>query len=149
MKENTKSGLEALIRLSLELVNASQGAFLEADDDSKTLRFAAVAVKHGTAEMLRRVSERLVGESVAYGEGVTGRAAATRIPQFASRSAGADMSSVRGDGVPNAVMAIPVFDGDRLLGVMTAVCFDRDLAFSDDALRQYGLAATVAATLLS
>ena len=148
MEESKSRAIKSLIEMSLELLNASQGAFLVADAAAAQLKFEVVAVKHGTAEPLKRVSEKLMGEIVAFGVGITGKAAATRSVQFGSRNAGADLLHVRGDGTPNAVMAVPVLSEDRLLGVMTAVCFDRELSFSSEAARQYSLAAEVAAGML-
>ncbi len=143
-----KDAITCLVELSLELMNATQGAFLSADDVSKMLRFDVVAVKHGTADALKRISEKLVGETVAYGVGLTGKAASTRTIQFSTRSSGDSFSHVRGDGEPNAVLAVPVIRGNQLLGVLTAVCFDRELSFSDEAARQYQLASRVVSKIL-
>ena len=148
MDENKKSALESLIKLSLELLNASQGAFLSANEGAKVLNFEVVIVRHGTAEILMRMSNKLVGKVTPYGEGVTGRAAITQKPQVAMRSEGGDMAHVKGDGIPNAVVAVPVVSNGELLGVLTAVCFDSDLSFSNEALRQYQMAAAVASVLL-
>lgn len=148
MDENKKSALSSLIKLSLELLNATQGAFLSADDGAKALKFEVVAVRHGTAEILGQMSNRLVGQVTPYGDGVTGRAAITQKPQVATRSEDGDMVHVRGDGIPNAVVAVPVVSEGELLGVLTAVCFDSDLSFSNEVLRQYQMAAVVAAVLL-
>lgn len=148
MKPETKDVIRCLVELSLELMNATQGAFLSADDASKMLRFDVVAVKHGTADALKRISEKLIGGIVAYGEGLTGKAASTRTVQFSTRSSDDSFSHVRGDGEPNAVLAVPVIRGDRLFGVLTAVCFDRELSFSDEAARQYQLAACAVSKIL-
>lgn len=141
--------IESVIRLSLELLNATQGAFLSADTSSLTLRFDVVAIRHGVSELLEQTSKKLLGGTVAFGDGVTGRAAITKKAQFSTRNSGGDMSHVVGDGTPNAVVAVPVMKGDRLLGVLTAVCFDGDLEFTGDSARQYQLAATVVAELVS
>ena len=148
MNEIKLSAIDNLIKLSLELLNASQGAFLSADEETKTLKFEVVSLKHGTAEALRRISDRLIGNTVAYGVGLTGKAAELRQAQFATRIDNADMSHVGGDGTPNAVMAVPVVVADRLLGVLTAVRFDRELAFSEEDVRRYSMAAKVASGII-
>ena len=148
MDERKRTAIDSVLQMALELANATQGAFLEANPTESLLRFSVVSVRQGTAESLKTVSERLIGETVAYGQGVTGLAAVTRKPQFSARSSGGDLSHVGGDGTPNAVLAVPVLEADRLLGVLTAVCFDRELKFSSDAVRPYALAATAVASIL-
>jgi len=148
MDERARKAVDNLLQMALELANATQGAFLEADPAEKLLRFSVVSVRPGTAESLKRVSARLLGETVAYGQGVTGLAAITQRPQFSARSTGGDLSHVGGDGTPNAVLAVPVLEGDRLLGVLTAVCFDRELKFTAESVRPYVQAASVTATIL-
>ncbi len=148
MDASKRHAVESLIKLALELTNASQGSLLLSDASSALLRFEVVAVRDGAAAILVQTSQKLLGQVVRFGEGATGMAAESCRPQLATRSGGDNMSHVRGDGVPNAVLAVPVIKDGTLLGVLTAVCFDADLEFSEDSARQYQLAAAVVAELL-
>jgi hypothetical protein len=51
------------------------------------------------------------------------------------------MAQVQGDGVPNAVLAVPVVKDDTAVGVLTAVCFDQEKAFNEMSLANYALLA--------
>ena len=148
MTQEKKKAIENLLFLSLSVVSGSQGAFLSVDKDRNLLRFEAVAVCAGLLPIIDTISERLVGKSVPIGEGVTGRAAATREVQFATSADGSIFSRVDGDGKPNAVLAVPVLKGEELVGVMTAVCFDREHELSGTAKDTYVAAAQIAAELL-
>lgn len=75
-------------------------------------------------------------------------AALTRDVQAASESDGAEFHRIRGDGRPHAVLAAPILLGETLLGVMTAVSFDRRKAFSPDDIHTYGMLANVAAAVI-
>ena len=72
---------------------------------------------------------------------MTGRAAAERRGLYASRFENADMAQVQGDGVPNAVLAVPVVRGGVTAGVLTAVCFDQEKTFNETSLANYTLLA--------
>ena len=148
MMQEKKKAIENLLSLSLSVVRGSQGAFLSVDKDRNLLRFEAVAVCPGLLPILDTISERLVGKTVPVGEGTTGRAAATREVQFATSADGSAFSRVDGDGKPNAVLAVPVMKGEEILGVMTAVCFDREHELSGTAKDAYVMAAQIASELL-
>lgn len=89
-----------------------------------------------------------MGSIVPYGEGITGMAVLTHDVQSASSAAGAAFHRVAGDGAPSAVLTAPLLSGDRLLGVLTAVSFDRRKVFSPDDARLYGMFANVAAIVV-
>lgn len=136
-----KHAIECLLRVGLNLLQASQGAYLSADTSGKVLRFEVVAVKDGMSSLLSVLSRRLQGKVVPFGQGVTGRAAAERRGLYASRFENADMAQVQGDGVPNAVLAVPVVRGGVTAGVLTAVCFDQEKTFNETSLANYTLLA--------
>lgn len=148
MTPEKKKAIENLISLSLSVVRGSQGAFLSVDSASNRLSFEVIAVCPGLLPILGAISERLVGKSVPIGEGVTGRAAATREAQLATSADGAEFSRVDGDGRPNAVLAVPVIKGEDLLGVLTAVSFDKEHEFSSTAKGTYTVAAQIAAEII-
>ena len=148
MVPEKKKAIENLLALSLSVVRGSQGAFLSVDKGNNLLRFEVVAVCPGLLPIVDSISEQLVGKTVPVGDGVTGRAAATREVQMATFADGEAFSRVDGDGKPNAVLAAPVLKGDELLGVVTAVCFDREHEFADTAKDTYVMAARIAAEIL-
>lgn len=139
--EGKRHAIECLLRVGLNLLQASQGAYLSADTCGKALRFDVVAVKDGMSNLLSVLSRRLQGKVVLFGQGVTGRAAAERRGLFASRLESADMAQVQGDGIPNAVLAVPVLRNGVAIGVLTAVCFDQEKTFNESSLANYTLLA--------
>lgn len=139
--EGKKHAIECLMRVGLNLLQASQGAYLSADATGKALRFDVVAVKDGMSNLLSILSRRLQGKVVPFGQGVTGRAAAEKRGLYASRLESADMAQVQGDGVPNAVLAVPVVKNNVTVGVLTAVCFDQEKTFNEMSLANYALLA--------
>ena len=148
MTSEKKKAIENLLALSLSVVRGSQGAFLSADNVNGRLTFDAVAVCPGLSPILDAISARLLGKSVSRGEGVTGRAASTREAQLAANVDEAKFSRVDGDGKPDAVLAVPVIKGEELLGVLTAVSFDREHEFSAAAKDTYTMAAQIAAEII-
>ena len=146
--KNTQFILEELIQIGLKILNASQGSLLVAEPDKKNLRFAMVASRTGLANF-QRLFGQLVGKTVPIGEGITGMAALTHDIQTSTRaSAGEKFYHVRGDGSPNAVLAAPMLIGEHLIGVMTAVRFDRGKPFSTEECQTYGMFANIAAVVV-
>ena len=139
--EGKKHAIECLMRVGLNLLQASQGTYLSADASGKALRFDVVAVKDGMSNLLSILSRRLQGKVVPFGQGVTGRAAVEKRGLYASRLESVDMAQVQGDGVPNAVLAVPVVKNDATVGVLTAVCFDQEKTFNETSLANYTLLA--------
>ena len=140
--------LEQLIQIGLKILNASQGSLLVVEPDKKNLRFGMVASKPGLANIQRSFAS-LVGKTVPIGEGVTGMAALTHDIQTSTRASGGEkFYHVRGDGSPNAVLAAPMLIGEDLIGVMTAVRFDRGNPFSTEECRAYGMFANIAAVVV-
>ena len=146
--EGTQFVLEQLIQIGLKILNASQGSLLVVEPDKKNLRFAMVASKPGLSNAQREAAP-LVGKTVPIGEGITGMAALTHDIQTATRASGGEkFYHVRGDGSPNVVLAAPMLVGEHLIGVMTAVRFDRGKPFTSDECTTYGMFANVAAVVV-
>ena len=139
--EGKKRFIECLLKVGLNLLQASQGAYLSADVSGKALRFDVVTVKDGMSSLLSVLSRRLQGKVVPFGQGITGRAAAEKRGLYASRLDSADMAQVQGDGVPNAVLAVPVVKDNATVDVLTAVCFDQEKTFNETSLANYTLLA--------
>jgi len=138
-----------LVAAGLRVVDADQGSLLLAEPDSKTLRFALVADRNGAA-VPSGAAASLVGRTIPIGSGITGMAALTRDVQASSGSeaGGIPFHRVRGDGAPHAVLAAPLLAGETLLGVLTAVRFNRRKTFSPENARAYGIFANLAAGIL-
>ena len=139
--------LAQLIRVGLDVVGADQGALLTVEPDGKRLRFAMVASREGLRNA-GEMSESLIGQTLPIGEGVTGMAALTHDIQAESRTGSRRIRSMRGDGSPNAVLAAPMLIGDELVGVITAVGFQRKKPFSTAECRSYGAFADVVAVVV-
>lgn len=145
----TRFTLGQAIAVGLRILGADEGSMLVAEPDGKSLRFVLVADRDG---ILPDSSESfaLIGKCVPIGEGVTGMAAMTHDVQTsaAADGAGIPFHRVRGDRRPNAVLAAPMLLGERLLGVITAVSFDRRRTFSPYQAQTYGMLANVAAGIV-
>ena len=137
------------IAVGLRLLGADEGSLLVAEPDGKSLRFAMVADRDGALPE-NAASSALVGKCVPIGEGVTGMAAMTHDVQTSADADGAGIPfhRVRGDRSPNAVLAAPMLLGDRLVGVITAVSFDRRKTFSSSQAQTYGMLANAAAGIV-
>lgn len=143
----TESSEEKVLRLLIELgaqfVDAQEGSLLVLDEAAAELVFAMTI---GSA-----ASEKsLIGHRVPLGEGLVGLAAQTHEVQIGAprfdvpEAAGGEADK----GKPKAVLAAPMLIGDRLIGVITAVSFDRDKRFSTDDAMLYGRIATVAGVVV-
>lgn len=139
--------MDQLVRAGLGVLGADQGSLLLAEPRAKRLRFAMVVDARPDAPP-DAPGRNLAGSTVPYGEGITGMAALTHDVQSASAADGAAFHRVRGDGAPSAVLAAPLLSGDRLLGVLTAVSFDRRKTFTPDDARLYGIFANLAAIVI-
>lgn len=139
--------LKSLVGLGLSAIAANQGALLVVDEGGAVLHFKFVISLNG----LRRhevVFNRLAGKTVPIGEGITGRAALTREAQFASANESGDFYRISGDGVPAAVLAVPLVCDGNLHGVMTAISFDCDHEFTGEDAAKYGQYAAIAGIVL-
>lgn len=139
--------LEQLLQIGLKVLRASQGALLVLEPDRRNLRFAMVAAQSGIANVQKYFGD-LVGKTVPVGEGITGMAALTHDIQTSTRTTGDKFFRVRGDGAPHAVLAAPMLIGDQLIGVITAVSFDKRKSFTAEECSTYGMFANVAAVVV-
>jgi len=138
-KKKTQFLLKQLVEIGLKILKADEGALLLADTANETLTFAFVMGK----------SQKLVGQTVPIGEGITGMAALTRDVQTTSAILGdSQLYHVDGDGRPASVLAAPMLSGDTLIGVLTAVSFSPLHSFTAEDCRTYGMLANVAACLV-
>lgn len=123
--------LDDVLASALAAVGTADGSLLLVDEETDELVFAVV---HGSAR------ENLTGFRLALGEGVAGWVAESRQP--------AVIDDVRSDGRFSArvdetfgfhtrsMAAVPLLDGDRVLGVIEAVnkSFDRPFSRQDQNL---------------
>lgn len=145
--KTVRFAMDQLVRAGLGVLGADQGSLLLAEPRARRLRFAMVVDARENASP-DGPGSGLVGGTVPYGEGITGMAALTHDVQSAAAADGAVFHRIAGDGSPSAVLAAPLLSGDRLLGVLTAVSFDRRKVFSPEDARLYGIFANVAAVVI-
>jgi hypothetical protein len=113
--------LRQLVEIGVSVVAADEGSLLVVDPDGRNLRFAMTI---GASE------EKLLGQRVPIGSGVTGLAAATRQVQVgAPVYRDVEQTERLSDG-PESVIAAPMLLGDAVIGVMTAVTFSKGRLFS-------------------
>lgn len=125
-----------LIELGAQVVGAAEGSLLVYDRARNDLVFAM-----GPAE--------LIGQRVPLNQGLTGLAAATREVQIGAPTFVVRQAPSKHDGVgPQAVIAAPMLVGEELVGVITAVSFDRNKRFSADDGDLYGRIAAVAGVVV-
>ena len=139
-----------LVGVGLRVLGADEGSLLVANPRGKTLRFAMVCGPDGMPPKSGTAAS-MVGKEIPIGEGVTGMAALTHDVQCASAASGPEATAfhrVAGDGSPQAVLAAPMLLGDALVGVITAVSFDRRKSFSAEDARTYGMLANAAAAVI-
>lgn len=136
--------LRQLVSVGLRILGADQGSLLVAEPERRILRFAMVV----SSGRFAGTAPDLEGKIVPIGEGITGMAALTHDVQSASDADGAEFHRIRGDGSPHAVLAAPMLLGESLLGVITAVSFDRRKSFSAEQTQTYGMLAGLAATVV-
>lgn len=130
--------LEQLISIGIKILNAQEGSLLLADEKKSILTFVMQVGKE----------QKLVGKTVPIGEGITGMAALTRDVQSASAVTGGNFFYVKDAGMPTSVLAAPMLADDELIGVITAVSFDKKHTFSVEDCSTYGMFANIAAALV-
>ena len=140
--------LKQLIQIALHILNAAEGSLLVLEPDKRNLRFAMVASRAEVGREAPQVPSNLVGKTVPVGEGITGMAALTHDVQTATRLSGNKFFKVPGDGSPDAVLAAPMLIGEELIGVITAVSFDKRKHFTIEECKTYGMFANIAAVVV-
>lgn len=135
--------LEMLIDFGVHVVGGDEGSLLLYDEDREDLVWAMTTASDEQAEAL-------LGRRVPLGTGVTGLAAATHEVQIGTPSyqlPGSPEGS--GGAVPvESVLAAPMLVEEKLVGVITAVSFDREKRFGPDDARLYAYAASIAAVVV-
>ncbi|MEE9217021.1 MAG: GAF domain-containing protein [Anaerolineales bacterium] len=134
--------LDDLLASAVAVVGASDGSLLLLDEDTDELVFAVV---HGEAR------DRLSGYRLPPGKGIAGWVAANKRPLF--------LTNVRDDSRfypkvdeafgfhTRSLAAVPLLDGDRVLGALEAITKNYDREFTDvdhDLLMIVGHLASVA-----
>lgn len=134
--------LRLLIELAAQFVGAEEGSLLVYDKATEELVFAMTI--GGEA------SERaLVGQRVPVGKGITGLAAMTGEVQIGAPTFKDVRQSERRDASgPTAVLAAPMLVTGDLVGVITAVSFRADAAFTAGHADLYGRIAAVAGVVV-
>jgi GAF domain-containing protein len=113
--------LRLLVEIGVSVVAADEGSLLVVDPDGRNLRFAMTI---GASE------EKLLGQRVPIGSGITGLAAATRQVQVGAPVYRDVQQTERLSEGPESVIAAPMMLGDAVIGVMTAVTFSKGRLFS-------------------
>jgi GAF domain-containing protein len=136
--------LRMLVRTGLEVVRAEEGSLLAYDEESQDLRFV---MTEGQSEGL----EKLIGQHIPLGKGITGLAASSHEVQIGSTTyhvgqpLGEDGAS---QNEPEAVVAAPMVVEGKLVGVITAVSFIRGRRFDIRDGRLYGGFAAIAGLII-
>lgn len=136
--------LRLLIETGALIVGAQEGSLLVVDEDSDDLRFAMTV---GSKDS----EDTLIGQRVPLGKGITGLAATTgEVHIGAPTFKDVKQSEKRGGetGAPEAVMAAPMMIGDTLVGVITAVSFEKGKRFGSQEAKVYGSFASIAAVVV-
>jgi hypothetical protein len=145
--------LRLLIELGAQVVGAAEGSLLTYDRRRHDLVFALTVGDRLSQQQLKH-------KRVPIGEGITGLAALTREVQIgaptwkgfamAARGAGQKPRAGRGKHIDKSatVLAAPMLVEDQLIGVLTAVSFDRKHRFTRDNGVLYGRMAAVAALIV-
>lgn len=135
--------LRMLIELGCEVVGGQEGSLLVYDKQDDILRFAMTVGDPGSEEKLR-------GQAVPLGKGLTGLAAATlEVQTGAPTFTDIEQNQRQGDSSkPDAVIAAPMVSGEELVGVITAVSFEDGKRFTGKDARLYAGFAAIAAIVV-
>jgi GAF domain-containing protein len=132
-----------LLTSVLSVVAASDGSLMLVDDETKELVFAVV---HGQAK------DRLTGYRLSHGSGIAGWVASHRQPQIVQdvrRDARfSPLVDETFDFQTRSLVALPLVDGDRVLGVIEALNKMSDRAFTQVDFDLLRVVAQLAATVL-
>lgn len=119
--------LDDVLASALAAVGASDGSLLLQDEETAELAFAVV---HGSAR------EKLTGFRIPIGEGIAGWVAQNQHPAVVENVSTDPRFSPRVDQTFNfqtrSIAAVPLMDGERVLGVLEAVNKDYDREFTDE-----------------
>jgi len=113
--------LRQLVEIGVSVVTADEGSLLVVDQDGRNLRFAMTV---GASE------QTLLGQRVPIGSGITGLAAATRQVHVGAPVYRDVAQTERLSEGPESVIAAPMMLADTVIGVMTAVTFQKGRVFT-------------------
>jgi GAF domain-containing protein len=140
---NEAAVLRLLVSLGMRVADADEGSLLVLDETAGDLVFA-MTVGDAASE------QKLLGQRVPLGTGLTGLAAATREVQIGAPTyKGIEQAAqhAKTDG-PTAVIAAPMLVGDDLIGVITAVSFREGRRFTSRDGDLYAEVASIAGVLV-
>jgi GAF domain-containing protein len=132
--------LRLLVRMGVLVAGADEGSLLVHDESAGDLRFAMTV---GSEES----EQKLLGQRVPLGKGITGLAAVSREVHIGAPTYTDVQQTERHSGThgPEAVIAAPMLIEERLVGVITAVSFQPGHRFSAEVGRLFGAAQDIAA----
>lgn len=132
--------LRSLLELSTRFVGAEEGSILSYDRAARDLVFVMTV---GNPEMERA----LTGQRLGLDEGLSGEAALTLQVQIGSpiyKEIGRRRRREGEEEAPECVMAAPMIVADELVGVITAVTFEKGRRFTPEHAELYARVATIA-----
>ncbi|MEW6280608.1 MAG: GAF domain-containing protein [Candidatus Eremiobacterota bacterium] len=138
--------LRLILELGTDLVGADEGSLLVLDEAAQELILTMTVGSKASEEKLR-------GQRVPVGKGITGLAVLTRSVQVGSTTfTDIEQSSERDPerkGIdPTAVVAAPLLAGDNVVGAITGVSFKPDKRFSARDADRYARFACVAGVVI-
>jgi signal transduction protein with GAF and PtsI domain len=132
-----------LLASVLAVVGASDGSLILVDDETKELVFAVV---HGQAK------QRLTGYRLSHGSGIAGWVASHRQPQIVQDvrrdTRFSPLVDETFDFQTRSLVAMPLLDGERVLGVIEALNKTSERAFTQVDYDLLRVVAQLAATVL-
>jgi GAF domain-containing protein len=136
--------LNDLLRSVLAVVGATDGSLLLVDEETRELVFAVV---HGQAK------ERLTGYRLSHGQGIAGWVASHRQPQIVqdvrNDTRFSPLVDETFDFQTRSLAAIPLLDGERVLGVIEALNKTSDRPFTQVDNELLRIVAQLAAAVLA
>jgi GAF domain-containing protein len=135
------AALRQIVEIGIGVIQADEGSLLVMDADAGDLRFA-MTVGIGDSE------KTLLGQRVPLGSGITGLAAATRQVQIGAPVYKDVAQTERLSEGPESVIAAPMLLGELVVGVLTAVTFNKGRIFNSHEAVLYARFARLAALLV-
>jgi GAF domain-containing protein len=142
-RSQAEQTLRLLVRMGVLVAGADEGSLLVHDANAGDLRFAMTV---GSEES----EQKLFGQRVPLGKGITGLAAVSREVHIGAPTFKDVQQTERHSGThgPEAVIAAPMLIEERLVGVITAVSFQPGHRFSAEVGRLFGGFAAIAGVLV-
>ena len=135
------AAMRQIVELGVSVIGAAEGSLLVMDEAAGRLRFA-LTVGSAASEAA------LLGQTVPIGSGITGLAAATRQVQVGAPVYKDVAQTERLSDGPESVIAAPMLLGETVIGVLTAVTFEKGRIFTSKEAVLYARFARLAALLV-